>query len=46
MRDGTEPTQEILDKYAAVFLLGKPLGYDTDALLKMIDSPAGQGGQS
>jgi hypothetical protein len=36
----------MLDKYAAGFLLGKPLGYDMDALLKMIDSAAGQGGQS
>jgi hypothetical protein len=44
IREGTKPTQEMLDKYAGIFLLGKPLGFDMDTLLDEIDRADGGSG--
>jgi hypothetical protein len=37
IKKGIEPSQEMLDKYSARFLGGKPLGYDLERLLEEIE---------
>ena len=37
IKDGIKPSQATLDKYAATFLGGKPLGYDLEQLLNAIE---------
>jgi hypothetical protein len=40
IKKGIEPSQEMLDKFSARFLGGKPLGYDLERLLEEIDKVA------
>ncbi len=37
IKDGIKPSQKMLDKYAATFLGGKPLGYDLEQLLNEVE---------
>ena len=37
IKDSIKPSQEMLDKYSATFLGGKPLGYDLEQLLNAIE---------
>lgn len=42
VKEGTKPTQSMLEKYAGVFLGGRPLGYDIDELLELVDKAAAE----
>jgi hypothetical protein len=44
IKDGTKPSQQMLDRFAGVFLGGRPLGYDLDALMKYIDELVAKSG--
>jgi hypothetical protein len=44
IKDGVKPTQQMLDRFAGKFLGGKPLGYDLDTLMRLIDEAAGKNG--
>jgi hypothetical protein len=38
IKEGTKPSQQMLDKYAGTFLGGKPLGYDIETLMKLVEA--------
>jgi hypothetical protein len=40
IKEGVKPTQQMLDRFAGKFLGGKPLGYDLDTLMRLIDEAA------
>jgi hypothetical protein len=44
IKEGVKPTQQMLDRFACKFLGGKPLGYDLDTLMRLIDQAAGRNG--
>lgn len=37
IQEGTKPSQQMLDRFASTFLGGKPLGYDLETLMKLIE---------
>jgi hypothetical protein len=44
IKEGVKPTQQMLDRFAGKFPGGKPLGYDLDTLMRLIDQAAGRNG--
>jgi hypothetical protein len=37
IQEGIKPSQQMLDRFASTFLGGKPLGYDLDTLMRLIE---------